>query len=99
MVKLQLVVAQAHAAPRLCILAGPTFRNLVTALQALPHRTYVASNYWIVDTPGLARLQAAGLEVETGMLEPTLRELAHRATCGLICDPLPVWQRSPGDWP
>jgi hypothetical protein len=99
MVKIQLVVAQQHAAPRLCVLAGPTFSHLIAALQALPHRAYVAPNYWLVDTGGIARLSASGLQVETGLLEPVLRELAHRATLGMAGDDFPLWRPSTKDWP
>jgi hypothetical protein len=99
MVRIQLVVAQRHAAPRLCVLAGPTFRALVAAVRALPHRAYVAPHYWLTDSGGLVQLHAAGLQVETGLLEPSLRELAHRATLGMAGDGLPLWRPSTEDWP
>jgi hypothetical protein len=48
-------------------------------VQALPHRTYVAPNYWIVDMPGLARLQAAGLLEVSGLLHQSQRVVARLA--------------------
>jgi hypothetical protein len=99
MAKVQLVVAQRHAAPRLCVLAGPTFRGLIAALQALPHSAYVAPHYWLVDTGGIARLGTAGLQVEMGLLEPALRELAHRVTVSMAGEGFPLWRPSTEQWP
>jgi hypothetical protein len=92
MVRVQLVVAQPQEVPQLCVLVGPTFRDILAALQSLPRRAYVAPNYWIVDRVGLARLRAAGLQLEAGTLEPVLRELAHRAALSLAHDWLPLYQ-------
>jgi hypothetical protein len=92
MVRLQLLVDEAPAPPRLCLLAGPTFRDLLAGLRVLRSRVYVAPHFWIVDAEGIAWLRAAGLQVEEGSLEPVLRELAHRATLGLARDWLPMVQ-------
>jgi hypothetical protein len=87
MVKLQLVVTESRAACRLCVLAGPTFGDLVDSLRMLPRSVYVAPHYWRVDMGGMAWLRAAGLQVEEGVLDPVLRDLAHSATLGLAPDP------------
>jgi hypothetical protein len=79
MVKLQLVVTESRAVCRLCVLAGPTFGDLVGSLHILPRSVYVAPHYWRVDMSGMAWLRAAGLQVEEGALDPVLRELAHQA--------------------
>jgi hypothetical protein len=98
MVKVQLVVVQPYATPLPRVLAGPTFRNLVAALQALPRRSYVAPQYWLVDTGGVVRLYEAGLRVDVGVLEPALRELAHRAILGTAGAELPLWRPSAEEW-
>jgi hypothetical protein len=98
MVRVQLVVVQQHAAPQPCVLAGPTFRGLVAALQALPRRSYVAPHYWLVDRGGMARLYEAGLHLESGMLQPALRELAHRVILGMAGEGLPLWRPSAEEW-
>jgi hypothetical protein len=98
MVRVQLVVVQQHAAPLPRVLAGPTFRNLVAALQALPRRSYVAPQYWLVDTGGMVHLHEAGLQLEAGMLEPALRELAHRVLLGMAGEGLPLWRPSAEEW-
>jgi hypothetical protein len=99
MVKVQLLVDEWHveSLPRLCVLAGPTFRDLLGALQALPSRAYAAPDFWVVDTDGIVRLREAGLHVEDGALDPVLVELAHRATLGIARDWLPPWRPSAGD--
>jgi hypothetical protein len=92
MVRFQLMVAEPHQVPQLCVLAGPTFRDLLAGLRLLRSRVYVAPHFWIVDAEGIAWLRAAGLKVEEGSLEPALQELAHRATLGLARDWLPLVQ-------
>jgi hypothetical protein len=99
MAKVQLLVNDSDAAPRLCVLAGPSFRHLLAALRIVPRRAYAAPDYWVMDTGGLACLRAAGLQVEEGNLEPVLVELAHQMTLWIAGDWLPLWQRSAEDWP
>jgi hypothetical protein len=91
-VRVQLLVDESSAVLRLCILAGPTFRDLLAALRVLNSTAYTAPHYWRVDASGMAWLHVAVMRVEDGILEPVLRELAHRATIGLAHDWLPLWQ-------
>lgn len=93
MVKLQLLVEGSHLddLPRIFVLAGPTFRDLLAALYGLPWRAYAAPHFWVVDADGIERLCEAGLQVEEGLLDTFLVELAHRMTLGIARDWLPVW--------